>query len=274
MPQRRPPDVFRWIRGYLSNIAEAFQSLASAAETAAAARLTARAAAERSAAVPRLQVRWNEQRARLEQAERDYEDARRAETAAVALAQSTTSAAAELFRERFAALEPLVNDIYARLDPHPSFTKLDFRVETYRSKGTAVATVVDVVEDITANPMIVFSSAQANAVVLSVFLALGWASGDRGLPFVLLDDPLQALDDVNVLGFADLARRLRRQRQLVLATHEDRFADLLERKLTGRAEGEALIIHQFLGWSRSGPTVETRRIGPRNDLQLRVLAAG
>jgi DNA repair exonuclease SbcCD ATPase subunit len=221
-----------------------------------------------------LQVRWNEQRARLEQAERDYEDARRAETAAVALAQSTTSAAAELFRERFAALEPLVNDIYARLDPHPSFTKLDFRVETYRSKGTAVATVVDVVEDITANPMIVFSSAQANAVVLSVFLALGWASGDRGLPFVLLDDPLQALDDVNVLGFADLARRLRRQRQLVLATHEDRFADLLERKLTGRAEGEALIIHQFLGWSRSGPTVETRRIGPRNDLQLRVLAAG
>ena len=121
--------------------------------------------------------------------------------------------------------------------------------------------------------MLVFSSAQANAVVLAAFLALGWAAGDRGFPFVLLDDPLQALDDVNVLGFADLARRLRRQRQVVLATHEERFASLLERKLTGRAEGEELIVHRFLSWSRSGPLVDTRTISPRPDLRLRVIAS-
>ncbi len=261
------------VLGQLRPLSQALGNLAAAAETVAAARTAVRTAAARAAALPGQQARYEEQLARLTQVQRAYDDARRAETAATALAQSVTSAATELFRERFAALEPLMNDIYARLDPHPSFTRLDFSVETYRSRGTATANVMDVDEHISANPMIVFSSAQANCVVLSAFLALGWASAERGVPFVLLDDPLQALDDVNVLGFADLARRLRRQRQLVLATHEDRFADLLERKLTGRAEGEDLIVHRFLGWSRSGPRVETRRISPRPDLQLRVLAA-
>ncbi len=121
--------------------------------------------------------------------------------------------------------------------------------------------------------MLVFSSSQANAVVVSAFLALGWAAGDRGLPFVLLDDPLQAMDDVNVLGFGDLVRHLRRQRQTVVATHEERFAGLLERKLIGRGEDEELIVHEFLNWSRGGPLIETRHVSARPDLKLRVLAS-
>ena len=62
-----------------------------------------------------------------------------------------------------------------------------------------------------------------------------------------------------------------RERQLVLATHEQRFASLLERKLTGRRDGEDLIVHRFTGWSRSGPEIDTRRILPSRDL-ARVLA--
>ena len=257
----------------LGTLMNGLDAVADAADTAAAAATASKLATDRSAALPRQQALYDELESRLQQEERLYDEARRAETAATALAQSATAASTEIFRERFAALEPLINDIYARLDPHPAFTRLDIRVETYRLRGTATPNVVDVDEDIDANPMIVFSSAQANIVVLAAFLAIGWAAGDRGLPFVLLDDPLQALDDVNVLGFADLARRFRRQRQLVLATHEERFADLLQRKLTGRAEGEDLIVHRFVGWNRSGPLIETQQISPRPDLQFRVLAS-
>jgi DNA repair exonuclease SbcCD ATPase subunit len=259
--------------GILESLASALGAVADAADISAAAATAAKLATDRAAALPRLQAEYDELRIRLEHQEVHYEEARRTETAATVLAQSSTAAATEIFRERFDALEPLINDIYARLDPHPAFTQLGIRVETYRSKGTATPNVIDVDEHVDANPMIVFSSAQANIVVLAAFLALGWAAGDRGLPFVLLDDPLQALDDVNVLGFADLARRLRRQRQLVLATHEERFAELLQRKLTGRAEGEDLIIHRFVGWNRNGPLIETQRISPRPDLQLRILAS-
>jgi energy-coupling factor transporter ATP-binding protein EcfA2 len=228
-------------------------------------------AAEQASALPRQRETLAKVRERRLQSEAAYEEARRAELFAASLAQSTMTGAGEILRERFAALEPLINDVYARLDPHASFTQLTMSVEPHRLRGTATAMVRDAEVNISMNPMLIFSSAQANIVVLSTFLALGWAAGDAGLPFVLLDDPLQALDDVNVLGFADLARHVRRERQLVLATHEQRFASLLERKLTGRREGEDLIVHRFAGWSRSGPEIETRRIRPVRDVG-RVLA--
>ena len=256
-----------------AKVIEALVSIADEAEAEASAAGSAKLAAERAASLPRQEALLQEVEERLAAQVELYERARRAETNAVLLASSATTAAAETFRERFSALSPLMNDIYSRLDPHPAFTQLDFKVETYRARGTATASVLDVDENVEANPMLVFSSAQANAVVLAAFLALSWAAGDRGLPFVLLDDPLQALDDVNVLGFADLARRIRRQRQLVLATHEERFATLLERKLVGRMADDDLIVHEFTSWTRGGPSVETRRVAPRPDLSLRVLQA-
>jgi hypothetical protein len=42
------------------------------------------------------------------------------------------------------------------------------------------------------------------------------------------------MDDVNALGFSDLCRHVRRRRQLVVSTHENRLASLFERKLTPR----------------------------------------
>lgn len=232
---------------------------------------SARIAAEQASAVPRQRetlAKLHDRRLELEAA---YEASRRSELFASTLAQSTTSGAGEILRERFSALEPLINDVYSRLDPHPAFTQLTISVEPHRLRGTATTMVRDVESNFSMNPMLIFSSAQANIVVLAAFLALGWAAGETGLPFVLLDDPLQALDDVNVLGFADLARHIRRERQLVLATHEQRFASLLERKLTGRRDGEDLIVHHFVGWSRNGPEIDTREVQPSSDM-ARVLA--
>ena len=257
----------------LRRLIEGLNMFSDAGSAASSARAAAQMASERAAALPRQEAQLGELRERVASEEAANETLRRAQTAATTLAKQATAASAEIFREKFATLEPLMNDIYARLDPHPAFSQLGFFVETYRSKGTAVAQVVDEQSGITANPMLVFSSAQTNSVVLAAFLALGWAARERGLPFVLLDDPLQALDDVNVLGFADVARRYRRQRQLILATHEERFALLLERKLTGRTNHEGLLVHQFRGWSRSGPSIESRRVAPRTDLQLSVLAS-
>lgn len=257
----------------LQGVSAAAQALTGAIDDASRQLTMSRLAAERSAALPRQREAIVQAEARVHDAQTQYEAARRRENAASALSAGSTESAQQLFRDRFAALEPLMNNIYARLDPHPAFTRLDFDVQTYRSKGTANATVVDEERGIVVNPMLVFSSAQANIVVLAAFLALGWAAGTRGLPFVLLDDPLQALDDVNVLGFSDLARHLRRQRQLVVATHEERFASLLERKLHGRRPGEVLIVHRFVGYSRNGPRIDSERIDPPPEQVHRVVAA-
>lgn len=218
--------------------------------------------ARRSSNLPRLIAQRESLQAALGQRQIDYEDARRREQEATLLTLAAATATQEIFRERFETLEPLMNDIYGRLDPHPTFTRLDFKVESFRSRGTATATVSDEVENVHGNPLLLFSSAQANIVVLSAFLAIGWAAGETGLPFVLMDDPLQSLDDVNVLGFADLSRELRKEKQVLLTTHEERFARMLERKLGGSTLAERVIVHQFVSWSRNGPVVESRRIGP------------
>jgi predicted ATPase len=89
------------------------------------------------------------------------------------------------------------------------------------------------------------------------------SSGDRGLPFLLLDDPVQSMDDVNVLGFADLCRHLQSRRQLIVSTHERRFAGLLERKLAPRTEHASTRIIRFAGWDRSGPKVDQEAIEPQ-----------
>jgi ABC-type multidrug transport system ATPase subunit len=97
-----------------------------------------------------------------------------------------------------------------------------------------------------------------NVVSLSYFLGLALNAGEGALPFVVLDDTLAALDVVNVLGFADLCRRLRDQRQLIVTTHDRRFADLLARKLSPRQRGSRTVLIELDGWTEDGPTVRVQ----------------
>lgn len=177
----------------------------------------------------------------------------------------------EVANHRLARLTPVAQDIYSRLDPHPTFTEIEMISQMYRAAGSATAQVTDQRASVTADPMLVFSSAQANIAAVSYLIALNWAAGGR-VPMLLLDDPLQAMDDVNVLGFADLCRHLRRDRQLIVSTHERRFADLLERKLAPRAPGQRSIVMDFNGWDRNGPQVKVREVADQlPDGQRRIL---
>jgi DNA repair exonuclease SbcCD ATPase subunit len=169
----------------------------------------------------------------------------------------------DVVKRRVAQMRPLFSDVFLRLNPHPTFKFLDLEQELFYSRGVALPMVEDPVTEMRADPAIVLSSAQANVVALSYFLAMGWVLGSRSLPFVLLDDPLQSLDDVNVLGFSDLCRFLRQGRQLVISTHDRRFAGLLERKLTPREPDQRSLILEFAGWDRSGPDLNWRYAEPQ-----------
>ncbi len=172
------------------------------------------------------------------------------------LADNTLEARVEVTERRFRSIQPLVADIYHRLDPHPAFKTVEFELDTYYRKGTTSPLVIDAAANVSADPLLVFSTSQANIVALSYFIAMSLSTAERGLPFLLLDDPVQAMDDVNVLGFADLCRHLREQRQLIVSTHERRLSSLLERKLAPRDDAARTKVIRFTGWDRSGPTVD------------------
>lgn len=179
------------------------------------------------------------------------------------LSDQSVAARVEVTEERVRAMQPLVANIFQRLDPHPAFKTIEFELDTYYRQGTTSPLVRDIVEGVSADPLVVFSTSQANIVALSYFIAMSLSSGDRGLPFLLLDDPVQSMDDVNVLGFADLCRHLQSRRQLIVSTHERRFAGLLERKLAPRTEDASTKLIRFAGWDRSGPKVDQEAIEPQ-----------
>ncbi len=181
------------------------------------------------------------------------------------LRNATTRATAAVTATRFAQLQPLVNDIFGRLDPHPVFTTMRFELDVSYRAGVADPVVEDD-EGIRADPLLVFSSSQANVAALTYFLALSWTADKQALPFLLLDDPLQSMDDVNVLGFSDLCRHIRRRRQLIVSTHEQRLAGLLERKLAPRDENSRLRVIHFVGWDRSGPKIESHFVESHEDV--------
>lgn len=190
-----------------------------------------------------------------------------------ALAKASVRARRQVIQRRLGALQPLADNIFNRLSPHPTFRRFRFVSDTLRNKGTITALAEDEDRGVTVSPAIAFSSAQANMTSLTYFLALAWSMGERSLPFALLDDPLQEMDDVNVLAFADLARHLREDRQLFVATHERRYAGLLSRKLAPRTEHDSVIIIKFTGWSDDGPEFEQDWVRfEDHDRSLRLLA--
>lgn len=169
-------------------------------------------------------------------------------------------------------IEPLLQRIYARIDPHPAFRNVRLRTEVRRGRGRIYTDVTDpIAKTTTAAPSALFSSSQLNALAVAVFLALNLGVPSVPLRSAILDDPLQSLDDVNLLGLIDLLRRTKDLRQLLISTHEHRFGDLLERKLRAvHPEGRTLVI-EFTSWGRDGPTLH-RHEAPVEERPHRIAA--
>ena len=151
---------------------------------------------------------------------------------------------------------PMVERIYARIDPHPSFRAVQLLAGRARGRGQVRTVVIDPDASFDAQePAPLFSSSQLNALAVSLFLGLSLGARTLPLDLVLLDDPLQSLDDVNLLGLVDTIRRVKNSRQVVVSTHDTRFAALLRRKLRPVGSAERTIGIEFLQWSREGPTI-------------------
>ena len=83
-----------------------------------------------------------------------------------------------------------------------------------------------------------------------------------------MDDPLQSMDDVNVLGFSDLCRFLRKEKQIIVSSHEARLTNLLRRKLSPRNEPLHTVVIDFVSWNRSGPHINVEMIGPSQEMAV------
>ncbi|RJQ10185.1 MAG: hypothetical protein C4558_05165 [Dehalococcoidia bacterium] len=158
-------------------------------------------------------------------------------------------------------IEPLLGRIYGRMDPHPVFRRARFDTRMFRRRGQLSAVLDDPLTPLsTQTPEKFLSSSQVNALAVAIFLAFNLGMPTLRLEAALLDDPLQSLDDVNLLGLIDLLRRARDQRQLVVSTHDARFAQLLARKLRPVRDNQRTVWIELEGWGRQGPEIKATAV--------------
>lgn len=170
-------------------------------------------------------------------------------------------------------VEPLLTKIYSRIDPHPAFTLPKFKAWQSRGRGRMNVLVEDTEMDVKGqDPVLVLSSSQKNALAVSLFLTFNLGSAVLPFKVAMLDDPLQNLDDVNLLGLVDVLRRVRSKRQLIISTHDERFSQLLCRKLRPIEEEHKTLIVRLDSWTRKGPEFSVSDV-ERPHAGLRVLTA-
>ena len=169
-------------------------------------------------------------------------------------------------------IEPSLQRIFAAIDPHPTFRAAAFATETKGGIGRLWTTVRDEPGDVTVRePQTVLSSSQLNVLAVAIFLSLNLSIPSLPLQVIALDDPLQSLDDVNLLGLTDLLRRVRGTRQVIVSTHDEKLAHLLARKLRPVADGSRTVRIDLTGWSPSGPNVGQSDV-PVDDGRLRLIS--
>lgn len=137
--------------------------------------------------------------------------------------------------------EDLINVIYRKIDPHPSFKKVEFKPD-FDSANPGLNIVVSDEDGILISPILYFSAAQSNILSLSVFLASALhAKDDQGNPIdvVMIDDPIQSMDSINILSTIDLLRSICLQfnKQVIISTHDENFFGLLQRKIPAQILG-------------------------------------
>jgi len=98
-------------------------------------------------------------------------------------------------------------------------------------------------------------TAQLNILALSIFLGLGLTQKYSNLQQMFLDDPIQSLDDVNILAFIDVLRAIMdsnyNDKHIIISTHNEDFAQLLAIKMRNRK------VTQFSieGYTEEGPKI-------------------
>jgi DNA repair exonuclease SbcCD ATPase subunit len=232
-------------------------------------------AAARAGEVARgVEVREELDQQRMGLQQMDAELAARKATGQVTtdIIEGLREASADVVSAQLDRLAPLIRRFFATADPHPAFRDAKLLSSFSRGSGRVVPSVSDPSTEAESRaPQEVLSSSQLNVLAVAVFLAMNLGMPSLPIRAAILDDPLQSLDDLNLLGLVDLFRRIRAHRQVLVSTHDERFGQLLRRKLRPVSSEQRTLVIEFEGWTREGPQVHRTEL-ERDRTPLRIVA--
>jgi DNA repair protein SbcC/Rad50 len=172
------------------------------------------------------------------------------------LATIANEARAAVVRRVFSdALNRIWRDLFIRLAPDEPF------IPTFLVPDPSSGPIVAVLKTMHrsggqgGSPGAMLSAGNLNTAALTLFLALHLSVEPR-LPWLVLDDPVQSMDEVHVSQFAALLRTLAKthSRQILIAVHERALFEYLALELSPSYDGDRVITVE-LARSADGDTL-------------------
>lgn len=159
------------------------------------------------------------------------------------LSRTAVRVRTEVVRNVFnGSLNSIWRDLFVRLAPSEPFVpafhvpagevdRVLARLETVHRQGGLGGT-----------PGAMLSAGNLNTAALTLFLSLHLSVADE-LPVLVLDDPVQSMDDVHISQFAALLRTLSKEhgRQVIIAVHDRTLFDYLALELSPGSPSDRLI---------------------------------
>jgi len=150
------------------------------------------------------------------------------------LARQTRAVRTKIVRRVFNdELNAIWRDLFVRLAPDEPFVPAFALPETTTGPVEAVLETLYRSGGRGGNPRAMLSAGNLNTAALTLFLALHLSVKPK-LPWLVIDDPVQSMDEVHISQFAALLRTLSKQmgRQVIIAVHERPLFDYLALELS------------------------------------------
>ena len=128
--------------------------------------------------------------------------------------------------ERFAPIEDKAREYWAMLRLQSSVELCGVKVVGSRTRRAVELEVT--VDGSDSKALSVMSQGELNSLALSLFLPRA-TMPDTPFGFVLIDDPVQALDPSKVEGLARVLHRVAETHQVIVFTHDDRLPEAVRR---------------------------------------------
>lgn len=150
--------------------------------------------------------------------------------------------------QKYIEKNDLINLIYQFINPHPFFREIRFI-----KNGAETNIKASERDDIYLDHL--FSEAQMKVLSLSIFLGLNLSVKENRFEQIYIDDPVQSMDDINMISFIDLLRCLNESQHInknfIIGTHDYNFSKLLKIKF----RHHSFIEYRFEAYTNEGPRV-------------------
>ncbi len=181
--------------------------------------------------------------ARMEQVDKALKEVDIARERSKKVSDAASAVRSNIVKKVFStSLNRVWRDLFLRLAPSEQF------VPAFKLPSGSGGNVQAVLETLhrsgkpSGSPGAMLSQGNLNTAALTLFLSLHLSVPMR-MPWLVLDDPVQSMDDLHVAQFAALLRTLSKgmNRQVVVAVHERALFDYLTLELSPAFPGDSLI---------------------------------